>query len=228
MGGVIGGGLAAFLSICILSRAVADNPLYRFAQSVLIGTAIGYIAAVVVRDTLVLPIDALVFGAAPLGQWAPMIAGLGLGALLITRFGPQWGSQLANYPLALLIGIGAALALVGAVRGTLGPLLLATLRVPVPAGDLAAQAGALILVLLTTTTLIAFRYTSRPRQAAPDGVPRGRAFATMLQVAGRGAVLVAFGVFFAAAVTTYISALVQQLAMISAWGEALWGYLIGI
>lgn len=228
MGGLIGGGLAALLSLCILSRAVADTPLYRFAQSVLIGTAIGYIAAVVVRDALVLPINALIFGAASLEQWAPMIAGLGLGALLITRFGPQWGSHLANYPLALLIGIGAALALVGAVRGTLGPLLLATLRVSVPAGDPAAQAGALLLVLLTITTLLAFRYTSRPRRASVDGAPRRRALATLLQLAGRGAVLVVFGVFFAATVTTYISALVGQLAMISAWGEALWGYLIGI
>lgn len=228
MAGVIGGAIAALLSLCILSRAVADNPLYRFAQSVLIGTAIGYIAAVVVRDALVLPIDALIFGAASLEQWAPMIAGLVLGALLITRFGPQWGSHLANYPLALLIGIGAALALMGAVRGTLGPLVLATLRVPLATGDLAAQSGAVILVLLTITTLLAFRYTSRPRRAASDGVPRRRALATSLQLAGRGAVLAAFGVFFAAAVTTYISALVGQLAMISAWGEALWGYLAGI
>lgn len=227
MAGLIGGGIAALLSICILSRAVADNPFFRFAQSVLIGTALGYIAAVIVRDVLVLPIDALIFGAASLERWIPMIAGLVLGALLITRFGPQWGSHLANYPLALLIGVGAALALVGAVRGTLIPLLLATMRIPLLTGDLSSQIGALILVLLTMTTLLAFRYTSSARRVARDGSPRQRPFATMVQQASRGAVLVAFGVFFAAAVTTYISALVEQLVVISAWSEALWFYLIG-
>lgn len=227
MGGLIGGGIAALLSICILSRAIADNPFYRFAQSVLIGTALGYIAAVIVRDVLVLPIDALIFDGASLEQWIPMIAGLVLGMLLITRFGPQWGSHLANYPLALLIGVGAALALVGAVRGTLTPLLLATIRIPLLTGDLSAQSGGMLLVLLTLTTLLAFRYTSSPRRAAKGDAPRQLPFAALVQQASRGAVLVAFGVFFAAAVTTYISALVEQLVVISAWSEALWVYLVG-
>ena len=224
---LIGGGIAALLSLCILSRAVADNPLYRVAQSILIGTAIGYIAAVVARDTLVLPIDNLIFSGARLEQWGPMIAGVVLGTLLLTRFGRQWGSQLGNYPLALLVGVGAAIALVGAVRGTLAPLLLATLRVPLLTGDLQAQIGAWILVLLTVTTLLAFRYTSSPRRADRNGMQRPRRLAGLLQLFGRGAVLVTFGVFFAAAVTTYLSALVGQLALIGAWSEALWGYLLG-
>ena len=89
MAGLIGGGIATFLSLCILSRVLADNPLYRLAQSILIGTALGYIAAVVTRDALVLPIDNLIFGGAAWEQWTPMVAGLTLGTLLLTRFGPQ-------------------------------------------------------------------------------------------------------------------------------------------
>jgi hypothetical protein len=228
MGELIGGSIAAILSLCVLSRAFLDNRLYRLAQSILIGVGLGYIAAVVVRDTLVLPLDGLIVGAAPVERWIPMIAGLSLGILLLTRFGPQWGSHLANYPLAILIGIGAALALAGAVRGTLVPLVLATIRVPLLTGDLAAQSGVLLLVLLTVTTLLAFRYTFSPRTMDADGQPRRRRMMSAVQLAGRGAVLATFGVFFAAAVTTYLSALVGQLAFISAWGEALLGYLIGI
>ena len=227
MAGLIGGGIATFLSLCILSRVLADNPLYRLAQSILIGTALGYIAAVVTRNALVLPIDNLIFGGAAWEQWAPMVAGLTLGTLLLTRFGPQWGSQLGNYPLALLVGVGAALALGGAVRGTLVPLLLASIRVPLLAGDLQALSGALVLVLLTLTTLLAFRYTSWPWRTRAASVPGSGRLAGLLQLIGRGAVLVTFGVLFAAAVTTYLSALVRQLASVGAWTAALWGYLIG-
>jgi hypothetical protein len=227
MGGLIGGSVAVFLTLCILSRAVGENPFYRFAQSVFIGTAIGYITAVIVRDVLILPIDVLIFSAASLEQWAPMIAGLVLGILLITRFGPQWGSHLANLPLALLVGTGAAIALIGTVRGTLVPVLLATLRIPLLTDDLRSRVGAFILVLLTITTLLAFRYTSSPSRANTARRPRPQLLAGLVHFTGRGAVLVTFGVFFAAAVTTYISALVGQLAFISAWSNALWAYLIG-
>jgi hypothetical protein len=49
-----------------------------------------------------------------------------LGLLLFTRIGGQRFSWLANIPLALLFGVGGALAVGGALVGTLGPQLLDT------------------------------------------------------------------------------------------------------
>ena len=46
MGALIGGGIATLLTLCILSRAIGDNPIYRFAQSLLVGTGLGYFSAV--------------------------------------------------------------------------------------------------------------------------------------------------------------------------------------
>jgi hypothetical protein len=220
MGAMIGGGIAAFLSLCVLSRAIANNPLYRFAQSLLVGTALGYITAVLVRGALVPRLVAAISGQATVDQMAITGAGLLLGLLLLTRFGRQRASYLANFPLALLFGAGAAVALVGAARGTLAPQLLDTVRLRGLNGNIAAQIGAVVLAALTMTTLLAFTYTL-PRNRAEPGFERParggfRAF-------GRVLILLTFGVFFAATVTTYLAALVGQIGAISDWVRLLLG-----
>ena len=217
MGPLIGGGVATVLSLCILSRAIADNPLYRFAQSLLVGIALGYVTAVLVRSSIVPPLDAMIFGRATTQEWVVGVSGLLLGLLLVTRSGWQRGSHLANYPLALLFGVGAALALAGAVRGTLVPQLLDTVRLHGIRGDVPAQIGAVVTALLTVTTLLTFTYSSR----RPSAAVGRRSLTRGLKALGRALVLAAFGVFFAATVTTYIAALVGQVEAMSEWVESL-------
>lgn len=220
MGALIGGGVATFLSLCILSRAVADNPLYRFAQTVLIGAALGYIAAVLTRSVLIPPTEAAVTGQATVDQLVVSAIGLLLGLLLLPRFGRQRGSFWANFPLAVLFGVGAALALAGAARGTILPQLLDTVRLGGFAGDLAAQVGAGVLAALTLVTLLAFTYALPG--AAADAPREGRA-RRGFRGFGRVLILLTFGVFFAATVTTYIAALVGQVTAISDWIGLLFG-----
>ena len=220
MGALIGGGIATFLSLCVLSRAVADNPFYRFAQTVLVATALGYIAAVLTRTILVPPIEAAATGQATLEQLIVSGIGLLLGLLLLPRFGRQRGSFWANFPLAVLFGVGAALALVGAVRGTILPQLLDTARMGGFAGDLAAQIGAGVLAALTLVTLLVFTY-ALPAASAGAGEGRSR---RGFRAFGRTLILLTFGVFFAATVTTYIAALVGQVAAMSDWFGLLFGF----
>jgi len=227
VGALVGGGIAAVLSLCVLSRVLGDNPLYRLAQSLAVGIALGYVTAVVVRGAIALPLDRLLFGQAVAMEWVVMLGGLGLGLLLVTRFGRQHGSYWANLPLALVFGVGAAIALVGAVRGTLAPQLFATIRLAPLAGSYDQQIGTGILVALTVTTLLAFTYTSSPKNVDAEGNERRGPLTNALRLFGRGSVLMAFGVFFAATVTTYLSALVAQLAAISQWVETLWVFTFG-
>jgi hypothetical protein len=228
MGALAGGAVAAVLSLCVLSRALGDNPLYRFAQSLLVGIALGYVTAVVLRSALVPPIDRLIYGQPSVEEWIVTGTGIGLGVLLLTRFGRQRGSFLANLPLALLFGVGAAIALVGAVRGTLIPQLFATVRVAPLPGTLDDQIGVGVLIALTVSTLLAFTYTSSATRSAEGQTVRRRSIGGALRAVARGAILLAFGVFFAATVTTYISALVARVAAISAWAEAVWMSIAGI
>ena len=214
MGPLIGGGVASVLSLFVLSRAIADNPLYRFAQSVLIGAALGYASAVLLRSTVVPIVDALIFGQATTRQMIVGGLGLLLGLMLVPRFGRQRGSYWANLPIALLLGTGAALALAGAVRGTLVPQMLDTVRGAGLGPDLATQVGGAVLAVLAVTVLLSFTYTLPAR-----GTPRLPA--RLFRGLGRGLILATFGVFFAATVSTYIAALVGQLGMISDWVTSL-------
>jgi hypothetical protein len=208
MGALVGGGIAAVLSLLVLSRVIGDNPLYRIAQHLLIGAALGYAAAVLVGQTLV-PTATL----AAAGDLEALIVGslgLLLGLMLAGRFGRQRLTALANIPLAILFGVGAAIALVGAARGTIVPLLLDTIAIGrLTSVDPATIAGTVVVIITVAITLIAFGYTQRGEQ--PSGATRA------IRSIGRTLVLATFGVFLAAAVTTYVTALVTQVQAIADW-----------
>lgn len=216
MGPLIGGGVATLLTLLILSRAVAPNPLYRLAQHLLVGIVLGYVAAVLVRTVLVPVVQGVITNTATQGQLVTLGIAIALLAMLIPRFGAQRASTLANYPLAVLFGVGGALALVGAVRGTLVPQLLATMRLPgFATNDIAAQVGTITVAVLTLLTLLSFMYTTSAQ--GPSRLGRaGRGL-------GRFLILATFGVFFAAAVTTYVAALVGQIDTIIRWINQLIG-----
>lgn len=210
MEAIVGGGIATLLSLMVLSRAIADNPFYRLAQYMLVGVALGYSAAVLVNQTLIPPVTQAIAGTASLMTLSVLSVSSVLLALLATRFGRQRLSYLANIPLAILFGIGATIALVGAVQGTLVPQLLDTIAARrFQTTDPAALAGTITLVLAVTVTLLSFTYTQR-------GEVPSRPVALVRRL-GRGLILVAFGVFLASAVTTYITALVTQLQAIADW-----------
>jgi hypothetical protein len=159
-------------------------------------------------------------GTAGVEQLAIGATGLVLGLLLLPRFGRQRGSYWANFPLAILFGVGAALALVGALRGTLLPQLFDTVRLRGLTGNLGSQIGTAVLAMLTILTLLTFTYTLPAKQAQPGGEGRLR---RSFRGLGRVLILLTFGVFFAATVTTYIYALVGQVDAIRDWLTALFG-----
>jgi uncharacterized membrane protein len=210
MGALVGGGIATLLSLMVLSRAIVDNPCYRFAQYLLVGVALGYTAAVLVNQTLIPPVEQALVGQASSETLGVLtISGLLL-LLLATRFGRQRWSHLANIPLALLFGVGAAMALAGALRGTLVPQFLDTIAARrFQAADISSLAGTITLILALVVTLLSFTYTQRGETASRPSM--------LIRAAGRGLILVAFGVFLASAVTTYITALVTQLQAIADW-----------
>lgn len=210
MGPLIGGGLATLLFILVLSRVVGNNPLYRLAQHLLIGVSLGYIGAVLVRQSLIPPITQAAIGAASIDTLIVLAISGVLAMLIVPRFGRQRWSHLANLPLALLFGVGAAIALVGAARGTIIPQVLDTIAVRrIIATDIGSAAGILTLLITTIVTLLSFRFVQRGEQ--PSGAQRG------LRALGRTLILAAFGMFFAATVTTYITVLVSQLQQIADW-----------
>jgi hypothetical protein len=212
---LIGGGIAALLTLLVFSRLLGDNPAFRVAQYLFVGVSLGY-AFVVIYHQVLRPSALQLLGS--LGD--PTLLGLRLapwllGLLLLTRLSRrQAASWLANIPLALLFGVGAALAIGGALVGTLVPQLLDTAR---PAtGDPLQLVGAALLLLGVILTLCAFYFTVTPASAG------GRAIAVGAR-AGRWLLMVAFGFFLAGALLTYLTALNARLDFLIGWFRGLAG-----
>ena len=209
---LVTGLVAVLLTLLVFSRLFGDNPAYRLAQYLFVGVSLGY-AFVVVYHQVLRPaaIGTLASAGDPstLGlRLAPWLLGL----LLLTRVtGRQAISWLANIPLALLFGVGTALAIGGALLGTLLPQLLDTAR-PV-GGDPLQAVGAVLLVLGVVLTLCYFYFTV-PRETAG-----GRVVALGARI-GRWLLMVAFGFFFAGGLLTYLTALNTRLEFIVNWLRA--------
>ena len=113
--------IAAILTFMVWSYLLGDNPAFRIAEHLFVGTAVGY-AVVVSWFNVVQP---ALFGA--VAPRSPVLAAvpLFLCLLLMAKLHPAW-SGIGNISVAFLLGVGAALAVGGALFGTLWPQVSAT------------------------------------------------------------------------------------------------------
>ncbi len=201
---LISGGIAALLTLIVLSRIFGDSPIFRAAQYLFVGVSLGYVFVVLYYQALLPNTERMLLSIvrgdlpAALIQAVPFILML----LLIPRIaGPLRLSWLANFPLGLIFGVGVGLSLVGALIGTIIPQVLATITVP--AGNLAALIGAIVLLIGIIVTLNAFFFTTT------DDSSSGRFIRASGRI-GRGILLITFGFFLAGALVTYLTALNER------------------
>lgn len=205
--------VAALLTLMVLSRVAGDNPLFRVAQYLFVGTSLGLAFVVAYHQVLRPAALALIDGSTP-ALWLYGVPFL-LGVLLLPRItGEQRLSWLANIPLALVFGAGGALAIGGAIIGTLLPQIRDTAR-PL-SGGIGEIAGVAALVIGTILTLASFYYTAPPESRS------GRIVRSAAAI-GHWVIMIAFGFFFASALQSYISALVERINFVLATVRSLFG-----
>ncbi len=201
------------LTLLVFSRLIGDNALFRIVQYLFVGVSLG-LAFVVVYHQVLKPNAFQI--AATLNNPAATalrITPFVLGLLLVPRVvGRQTWSWLANIPLGLLFGVGAALALGGALTGTLLPQILDTVR---PTGADPVQLGGMILLALGVVATLSYFYFTAPRDTPLGRVVSGSAWI------GRWLLMIAFGFFFAGSLLTYITALNQRAEFIISWFQRL-------
>jgi hypothetical protein len=193
--------LAAILTIAVLSRVVGNNPLFRAAQYLFVGVSLG-LAFVIAYHQVLRPAAIGIAGGAPAAlvlYGIPVILGI---FFLPRAVGGQTFSWLANFPLAIIFGVGAALSVSGAIVGTLLPQILDSAR-PL-GGDAATLIGTIVLTVATIVILAGFYYT------VPPTSPMARVVA-VCSAGGHWLLMIAFGFFFAGALQTYLSALTERL-----------------
>ena len=197
--------IAIIVTIMVLSRIAGNNPVFRVAQYLFVGISLGLAFVVAYHQVLRPAASTLMSG----GSNGIILYGipLFLGILLLPRITRrQEFSWLANITLALVFGVGAALAVGGAITGTLAPQILDTSNRSL-AGTPLQIAGTLVLVIGTVITLSAFYYTVPPES------PRSR-IVVLAATAGHWLLMIAFGFFFASAVQSYMSALTERLGFL--------------
>ena len=195
------------LTLMIFSYLLGDNLLYRLAVYVFAGLAAGY-SAIVTWDGVIVPWlqDTLLQPNATMDQLALGVAPLLVGLLLLARSWSPRGDGLSRLALAFLIGVGTAVALNGAVHGTLLPMLRATGEGVVP-GDL----NSILLAAGVVCTLAYFQYQARRR---PEGPDRRRPHVQLLAVVGQGIIVVTLGAIYAAAILTSLTIFSERLGFL--------------
>ena len=151
--------LAGLLTLAILSFLYRDNPIYKMAESLLIGISIGYFLVITWTKTIMdLLVDPLFYDA----KW-PLVIPMALGIMMFCRFHKKT-SSLSRIPIAVLIGSGAGVAIpamldariLKQVSATIAPLLTETGMPDI----------SVIVVLIGVLTTLSYFYFSREHKGA--------------------------------------------------------------
>jgi hypothetical protein len=217
---LLGSILAFVLTLCVFSYLLGDNPLYRIAVSIFVGAAAGYAVVIawynVIFPQMIAPLlsldDLLSLNFALIG---PPLGALLLTGFLVLKLG-RGTSRLGSPATAFLVGVGSAVAMGGAVTGTLFPqtrasflpLLLDTFD----AAGLERWASSVVIVVGTLATLGFFYYGGRARPGQPADRP---AFAKPIAVVGQVFIGTAFGVMYAGALAASLAFFAQSVAFFS-------------
>jgi hypothetical protein len=203
---LVGVWVAAVLTLTVYSFLIRDNPLFRFAEHLLVGTALGYAALIVTERVLLPSINAVIWPVAP-NPVSQVMTALGIvwGLLLFTWLArpARW---LASWSLAIVFGVGAALAIGGALVGTLLPQVEATL-LPLEGGSVLNN---LVIVLLVLAGLTYFFFAVRRDR------PVGRVIQGVSKV-GRWGLMLALGSFLGARTITLLNALIERFQFLGRW-----------
>ncbi|MBN2118854.1 MAG: hypothetical protein JW730_19955 [Anaerolineales bacterium] len=203
--------IGLILTLLIFSYLIGDSPLFRIAVYLFIGVSSGYAAAVVWHYVL---IPKLFQPLAALDPFAliPLVFGISL----FTKFSPRI-SWIGNFAMAVLVGVGAAAAIGGALLGTLIPQFQAATG----AFDLSSAAGAVnpafallegtVMFFGTVLTLAAFHFSAG---RAADGTPKRPRLVEGLAWVGRIFIAITLGVLFAGVYMAALTAMIERLSSI--------------
>jgi hypothetical protein len=204
--------IAFLFTLMIFSYLIGDNPLFRIAVHIFVGVSAGYVASVAIRqvlwpDLLQPLVHGFLYGIST--EQAALAVPLFLSGLLLMKAWPPI-SRLGMPAMGLVVGASAAVAVGGAVNGTLFPQINAT----VAALDMrrlnsleAALDGVLVLAGVVAT-LAYFHFGARTR---PDGSVRRFVIIEGLAFAGSIFLAVTLGVLFAGVYSAALTAFIERL-----------------
>lgn len=199
--------IGLILTLMVFSYLIGDNLLFRLAINVFIGVASGYAVVVVFSSVLLPKLRALSVD-------NPVQLGLGivpfiLGITLFAKLSPRTAA-IGSFAMALLVGVGAATALSGAVIGTLIPQARSAMEAFTSPIFLQWLQG-VVMLLGTVLTLAYFQFSAT--RAADGSVKRNIAFESLAWL-GRIFIAITLGVLFAGVYMAALTAMIERLSSI--------------
>jgi hypothetical protein len=192
----------------VLSYLIGDNPAFRVAVFIFIGVSAGYAAAVAWHQVLYLRLIVPLLSGSLL-----TIIPLVLGLLLLLKLSPRT-ARLGTPSMAFLVGVGAAVAVGGAVMGTLFPQTRASINALNLSGAgqywLEHLSEGVVMLVGTLTTLVYFHYGAKATDSGPQ---RGK-LVSLLSWVGQVFIAITFGVLFAGVFVAAMTALIERLNFI--------------
>ena len=192
-------------TIFIFSYIVGDNFLFRLATHIFIGAAAGY-ASIVTLYNVILP--QLIY---PLfqGSQEEMILAISLlipSILLLAKLFPRL-SKIGNPAIAILVGIGAATAIGGALFGTIFPQTSASINVFETNNFI--DGG--ILLIGTLVTFLYFQFGTKKDKSQRSAIAQ---LNKLIRGLGKTFIAVTFGALFAGVYIAALTALIERFTFL--------------
>jgi hypothetical protein len=210
----IGLALGFLLTILVFSYLMGDNPFFRLAIHIFIGVSAAYVALVTINNVLIPRLIIPLFQGSQ-GERLLSILLFIPSLFLFLKVTPL--RRAGNWTVAILVGIGAAAAVGGAITGTLFPQILGTINSVDPAAYDVTNSrwnqiiNGIIIVLGTLTTLIYFHFGT---QDTPGRQDKRLPFIEKISMAGNFFLAITFGALFAGVFLTALAALVERLTFV--------------
>ncbi|MFN8411058.1 MAG: hypothetical protein U0Z26_01585 [Anaerolineales bacterium] len=204
---LITGLVSLIFTLMIFSYIFGDNALFRLALYIFTGVSAGYIAMMAWWQVLWPKLFQPLLTNPMQGNGLLFVPLLGV-FLIVLKMSSRL-SGVSRVAMAYLVGVGAAITVVGAVSGTLIPQFTGTVNA-FDLGKLGATKvlidGSLIL-LGTVFSLIYFHFGARPKA---DGVLHRNGLIEAMAWVGRIFIGITLGVIFAGVYAAALTALIER------------------
>ena len=212
------------LTLMVFSYLIGDNPLFRIAVYLFVGVASGYAAAVIWHYVLVPKLFQPLTARDP-NQLLLAIVPLMFSLSLLTKLSPRI-SWIGNFAMAVLVGVGAAAAVGGALLGTVVPQVQAS----IDAFDWRAAGGGTnairmlfegtVMFFGTVLTLASFHFGAT---RSADGTPQRNSILEWIAWLGRIFIAITLGVLFAGVYMAALTAMIERLSSVINFVRQLFG-----
>jgi hypothetical protein len=207
--------IGLILTLMVFSYLIGDNPLFRIAVYLFIGVASGYAATVTWHYVLLPKLFVPLMTGDP-NQLMLSVIPLVFSISLLAKLSPRI-SWIGNFAMAVLVGVGAAAALGGALLGTLIPQVQASIdafQVRSAGGGLNVISKLIeggIMFVGTVFTLASFHFSAG---RAADGTPKRNPLIEGIAWVGRIFIAITLGVLFAGVYMAALTAMIERLSFL--------------